>query len=577
VCNTVLGGEMLGDERYVERGRRRLDEWLAFTVACGAPHAYNSPTYLAVDIARMASLAEHAQDASIALRARMAEEALWLHVAAHWHPGLSQLSGPHARSYFDGWTGTGGYLKLMLWRVLGDEAIRRDSAYARRTREEGHVGVALEALHCPDYIAGMLRERAYPFAVREMVDADEGIAITTHMTEGYALGTAAMPYAVGVPREPSLQPNGMLLQFARDEAPGFGTLTSRYIINEKRAGAVVAGETIDDLWDEGQAVCAQEGGRAIVAYGLRPRDVAMHSAKLSLRMLGMSDATDVWAGRERVRAFPIEVEAGDAVIIAEGGVYIALIPLEATDMGSDAPIVLDRSGDRLTLDVYNYRGPAKLFWEYRTLGGAFYKGNVRNAVIVEVAERGEFASIDAFRAHIETARIADSVGGDGEREISYASEGEGVVLRYGLDDMRRIGASDAAGARAGAADGRGAQIAVTAANLVEIGGMRVMAGTAGRWVAADRDAGRYVMLKVADDDAPVLIETPGLIFDCDAMGCARIDIDEREGIVAIDADGEIGSVRLTDGVRLFINGTDVTGGMTAVVEGERELGGVGSS
>jgi hypothetical protein len=79
ICNSVLGGEALGDARWVERGARRLDEWLAFTAASGAPHEYNSPTYLAVDLMRLATLAEETSDERIALRARIAEERLWLH------------------------------------------------------------------------------------------------------------------------------------------------------------------------------------------------------------------------------------------------------------------------------------------------------------------------------------------------------------------------------------------------------------------------------------------------------------------------------------------------------------------
>ena len=114
IANSILGGELLDDRRYIDRGVRRLDEWLAFTAASGAPHEFNSPTYLGVDIERMATLVEHTRDPQIAAKARQAEAVLWRHVAMHYHPGLAQLAGPHCRSYFDGWTGETGYLKLIL-------------------------------------------------------------------------------------------------------------------------------------------------------------------------------------------------------------------------------------------------------------------------------------------------------------------------------------------------------------------------------------------------------------------------------------------------------------------------------
>jgi hypothetical protein len=118
IANSVIGGETMGEDDYVDRGARQLDEWFEFTNRSGAPHEYNSPTYLAVDLARMAFLAEQTSDVDIALKARVAEERLWLHAAMHYQPGLAQLAGPHSRSYHDGWTGGGGYLKLILWRCL---------------------------------------------------------------------------------------------------------------------------------------------------------------------------------------------------------------------------------------------------------------------------------------------------------------------------------------------------------------------------------------------------------------------------------------------------------------------------
>ena len=74
ICNSILGGETTDNDECVERGARRLDEWFDFTNESGAPHEYNSPTYIAVDIARMAYLVEQAEDADIALKARIAEE-----------------------------------------------------------------------------------------------------------------------------------------------------------------------------------------------------------------------------------------------------------------------------------------------------------------------------------------------------------------------------------------------------------------------------------------------------------------------------------------------------------------------
>ncbi|MEX2247186.1 MAG: hypothetical protein WEC75_10915 [Dehalococcoidia bacterium] len=585
VSSSVLGGEATGDETYVERGRRRLDDWLAYTCESGAPQEFNSPTYLAVDLLRLAAVASRTSDAEIALKARVAEERLWLHVAAHYHPGLARLAGPHARSYRDGWTGAPGYLSLILWRLLGDEALRRPSPYFARGREEGHIGVAAEELHCPGYILDWLRERAYPSEAHETSDATGGVDLTTYMTEAYTLGTASQVYAAGDPPEPSQQFNSTLLQFRRDGAPGTGTLFARYIVDDRGAGpAVDAGDHAgEDHWDVGRFVGAQSGSRAILAYGLGARLRPVRSYKLSVRVLGVADETEVWVGDAQVREFPARVEAGEPVVIAEGDAYIAVIALEPTDMGHGASIELGRDGPMLMLDIYNYRGPAKTFWEYRSLAGPFYHGNVRNAFVLEVASKGDFADAAAFRRHIAAARIADSAGEDYVREIAYASDGGSVTLRYSLWDMSLVERRyDGAVytppmARAGATDGGGPQLVQSRESLIEIGEARLMAGGTPKWLFADADRGRYVFANPADEVAPLWLETPGTIVECDAFGFGRVEVDEGSGVVTVEAVGLIAPLRLRreGDVRLVVNGVDVSEALVGPDgAGVREFSGV---
>ncbi len=570
VCNSVLGGEALDDPAYVERGAQRLREWFDFTNASGAPHEFNSPTYAAVDIARMATLAACTpKNPEIALRARVAEERLWLHTATHYHPELAQIAGPHSRSYRDGWTGASGYLKLMLWRLLGDDALRRQTPYFPNGREEGHTGIALDELGCPPYVMQMMRDKRYPYETVETTDAARELDITTHMTEDYALGTASRSYGVGEPPEPWPAWNSILLHFKRDEAPGYGTLFARYVVNDKGPGAVMYESTrvAEDFWEEGRHVGAQHRNRAIVAYGLQPRTRPARSFKLSVQILGASDRTQVWCGDliagER---YPRELTAGEPIVIAEGGAYIALIPLEPSDMAHGAPIVLDRTEQGLRLDIYNYRGPAKTFWEHRSQAGPFYKGNVRNAFILEVASRGEYADADRFRRHIAGARISDSVDEEYVREIAYASDGGSIAMRYSLWDMELLerrfdGATFVPPmGRAGALDGSGMQWLQSRDSMIDLAGTKLLAGRAPKWLAADADAGRYVFVNPSDEEVPLWLETPRTVIECDAFGFGRVELDEGEGVVSVDALGEIGTLRLrgSDGLRLLINGTDAT-------------------
>jgi hypothetical protein len=566
ICNSVLGGEAVCDDACVERGRRRLDEWLEFTARSGAPHEFNSPTYCALDILGLAALAARTRDEAIALRARVAEERLWLHVATHYHPSLAQLAGPHSRSYRDGWTGAPGYLKLLLWRLLGDDALRRVTPYFPRGREEAHTAIAAAELHCPAYVQGWLREKRFPFECTETADREGGLDITTCMAEGWALGTASRSYTVGAPPEPWPMFNSTLLHFRRDRDPGYGALYARYVIDDAGAGDA---DRAADFPDGGRHVAAQSRNRAIVAYGLVPRLRPLRSAKLSVRIFGVDEASDVWCGGERVTRFPAAVEPGEAVVVAEGDACIALVPLEPSDMGSGAPVELRIDDGQLVLDIYNYLGPAKSFWEHRSQAGPFYRGNVRNAFALEVASRSEFADVDAFRRHIGEARIADSVEEDYAREIVYASDGGSVSLRYSLWDMsvleRRYDGVPFASAmgRAGAADGSGMLWLQSRDSLIELGGAKLLAGRTPKWLAADPEARRYAFANPSDEVAPVWLETPRSVVECDAFGFGRIELDERAGTLAVEADGDIGPLRLraAPGTRVTINGVDVTDAM----------------
>jgi hypothetical protein len=243
-----------------------------------------------------------------------------------------------------------------------------------------------------------------------------------------------------------------------------------------------------------------------------------------------------------------------------------MVALEPSDMGSDAPIELRVSDGELVLDVYNYRGPAKTFWEHRSQSGPFYKGNVRNAVIIEVAAKGDFGTVDAFRKHVAAASIADSVDEDYAREIVYASGGSTLSLRYSLWDMsvierKRDGAPYVPPmGRAGALDGAGPQWLQSRDALIELGGAKLMAGRTPKWLFAGEAPRRCVFVNPSDEAAPVWFETSAVVVECDEFAFGRIEIDEGAATVAVDALDTIGAIRLRSEppMSLIINGVDVT-------------------
>ena len=184
---------------------------------------------------------------------------------------------------------------------------------------------------------------------------------------------------------------------------------------------------------------------------------------------------------------------------------------------------------------------------------------MRNAFAIEVAERGEFASVDAFRSHIAAASVSDTTDADHHRTIAYASEGGSVALTYNLWDMglieRRCDGAPyvAARARVGGIDGGGTQFLLSGGN--ERLGRATLQSAAGAWLIADDDARRYVAVNPYDAATPIRLATPEAEITCDAFPLGRIDFDEAGGVVRIETATDPGEVRVTPAtIRVVING-----------------------
>ncbi len=432
--NSILGGQLLGDGALVQRGVDRLQGWFNRTRSQGAPHEFNSPTYSAVQIIALAAIAQFAEDLNVRGLAMEAEQFLWMHVARHFHAPTLQLAGPHSRAYRHDVTGSVGFLKVVLYKVLGDEWLLAPAPYYTGPGREGDIIVSLTDFNPPLEAMKMLRATEE----REVVEsAAQHQELVTYLRPEFALGTMSREYSVGEPPEPWPQHNSCLLTYRKDEPPGYGVLYCRYLINDRRAGdSVYASSGISvDLWDDGLFRTAQSGRAAIVAYGTLPHGRRpVHSLRLDIRMLGPHPGAKVlidgqpWDGSETI------VAAGQRLTVSDGDVHIGVIPLEADHLSSDGPVLLWNDGQELVLSIYNYRGPPKSTWEYRSLSGPFYRGNVRNGFIVLAETNSNMSGAD-FACLLQSASVDDRLDA-GQRRIAFDSAFGRVALEYDLSSMR---------------------------------------------------------------------------------------------------------------------------------------------
>jgi hypothetical protein len=438
VMNSILGGEVLSEARIEERGVLRLRRWAERTRAAGASHEFNSPTYSAVQITALAALGQFAKNAEARALALEMEQFLWRHVARHFHAPTLQLAGPHSRAYRHDVTGAPGFLKVLLYRLLGEPRLLAQTPYYSGPGREGDVLVALTEYHCPSDALAMFR-RTETLEVRDAPSREMGMETATYLTPEFALGTMSYPYGVGDPPEPWPQHNSCVLYYTRDREPRYGVLYCRYLMNEGGPFASMheSGRTAVDLWDLGVFRTAQRRGDAVVAYGVLPYLLfPVSSLRLDVRVLGPDDGGELLVAGQSFRSDePLTVPPGASVGIADGEVYIGLRPLEPTQLGHEAPAVLWRDDRETVLSIYNYRGPAKVFWEYRTLSGPFFKGNVCNGFALRVAPRRDHGSLADFLAALGRTPLSDEMAGS-RRRIGFGGGATGLTLEYDLRDMQ---------------------------------------------------------------------------------------------------------------------------------------------
>jgi hypothetical protein len=409
ILNTCLGGELLGDSRIAQRGYRKLVEWMQLTAANGTPYEFNSPTYTSVDIRALKVLADLVQDADTRTLARTGAARLGLSIALHIHPGSRRWAGPHGRAY--------------------------QPSIACETPPE------IELLHgwaedgtTPPWTLDALEGRPDLMQIDETSFKPYQMIQTTCHSASFSLGTAS--------RELSGQSNVLMAHYVRPQAEKPGVIYTRYLTNEKWLGDFYHATDRTrsrNLIDEGRFWGVQQGSRAIGLYCPPQNLGVIHSAKAVIIWTGRDEVDEVWVGAQRITELPADVPPGEVVVIGSGEALTAVRPLTRTDMGRQAPIRLREIQGDLVLEIYNYLGAEKSFWE---MGwpGAFYQGKPQCGFFLEMAEHKQFPDAQALRQAILRGTLIDQAetpfvyAGDRPRrwQVSYARDGQEMGLEIDL-------------------------------------------------------------------------------------------------------------------------------------------------
>jgi hypothetical protein len=248
---------------------------------------------------------------------------------------------------------------------------------------------------------------------------------------------------------------------------------------------------------------------------------------------------EIWIGERQVTSLPADVPPGEIVVVGSGNALFAVLPLTRTDMGRDAPIrLVERAGD-LVLEIYNYLGPEKSFWE---MGwpGAFYKGKPQCGVYLEVAERSAYPDGRAFGQAVTSGALLDET----EAPFTYGAEGERLwIVEYNRDGQTlgiEVDLMAWALKRRWTQDGElgwpmleSPLARQSRTGHIEVGGATLDCGVESAWLFASPATGRYVAAYHGLLPAPLTLTVPGETVEIPAMGTGVVVWDN--GDVAVEA------------------------------------------
>ena len=518
IANSCLGGQLLSSNNIDRRGREKLVRWMAHVDTYGLPAEYNSPNYAAVAVRVLGRLAELTADEHTRIRARTMLARLGLSAALHIHPGIGCWAGPFSRAYSQA--------------VFNADAFNADD-----------VRAWVDGGQLPAWIGDLLKRPDVPQQIDETAHGEEPVALSTYHSPSFCLGVASCELKTQEVIFIALQSSVFYAQYRRPPSARCGMLFSRYILDDqwlsfqttpsREPGQVVA--------EEGHFYGVHERGRAIGLYAPRSLDAWTRrtSAKAVLVWTEIEQVDEIWIGPHKVDSLPAAVPRGKVVVVGSGALWTAVLPLELTDLGGGAPIRLVELDGHLALEMYNYTGPAKTFWEMAK-PGSFYQGQPRCGFYAELAERADYASGADFAAQVATGTLVDEAA----PPATYAAGGERALrVEYARDD-RVLGIEvdlyEWSLKRRWTQDGplcwpmhESPYARQSACGQVSIGSATLTCDQGPVWLCACPGGKRYIAAYSGIGMTSLRLEVPGDVVELAEMGAGTVIWDE--GQVKIEA------------------------------------------
>ena len=401
ITNSCLGGELLGIDRFANRGYDKLVRWMRHTDRSGIPAEFNSPGYARVAVKVLKRLTDLVEHEPTRYQARTYASRLGLSIALHISTSTGRWAGPYSRAY--------------LGQVFGDTILGPSDSGV------GEIGMVQEWIAdgtLPAWLSTVFEIRPTHFRVNETADADNRVAISTYHTPVYDMGVASQELTTQSNRFIALQSNAFIGHYTRAENHPVGLFLSRYLTDDHWVGDFrqTPSRSASLLPEEGRFHGVQDGARAIGVYAPRAPgsgDAGVDgwnrcsSAKAALIWDRIDLVDEIWVNDHRAGDLPVEVPRDGTIVVVTGDVMFGIRPLTIQDLGVDAPLRLIERHGNLMFEMYNYLGPEKTFWE-QAQPGSFFQGLPQAGFYVELVERSEHPDPKAFSKRVASGELIDN-------------------------------------------------------------------------------------------------------------------------------------------------------------------------
>lgn len=440
ITNTCLGGELLGDPEIAQRGYDKLKSWMAFTDRSGGNYEYNSIPYTPLAIHLLSTLTRRVKDEDTRVRSSVALSRMCLGAYLHAHTPTHRWAGPHGRAYHYAVIGRGGQGRT-------------------KEKETESLQEWLDTGLVPSWLDGLMDHPTWPDQVIETTGRDEGIYTSAYKNANYSFGVASRNMFNQDIVYIAWQSNVFTVHYSRPEEELAGVLYTRYVLDDNWLGDFSPGPDRGNtglIPDMGHFQGVQDENRAIALY--IPRNLAgmemHHSAKAVIALPHWDPDTDrVWVDDATVNTLPSLHDSDATVVVETGDIMIAIRPFTLTslgiepwpDGGKEQLRIAEKDG-ALTIELYNFKGAAKTFWEL-AWPGAFFQGHPRCGFYSEIADRSDYKDGAAFAVTVNAGQITDEAappatysGTESETRpwsVEYSREDRKLGLKVDLFDWFR--------------------------------------------------------------------------------------------------------------------------------------------